>query len=539
MRARGAAALAALASLPGCARAHGFGERYDLPAPLGYFVTGAAAAVALTFIVAVVSVRRERGREAPYADAPLPSASAPPALALRGVALAAFLLVIAAGLWGDPHPAKNIAPTVVWILGWVGLSLFCAVIGNAWPLIDPWASLHCLLPRKPAPRPWPAHWGARPAVALFLVFAWLEVVDPLSSSPRHLAALLLAWTVVNVAGMAVFGREAWQRHADPLAVYFATLGRFAPLGAEDGRLVLRPWARRLVNTAPAAPAAFVIAMLATVLFDGLLGTQWWRRVDTAFTAWAPGWNDRDNVVLGTLGLAATFAQFFAAYRAACAATTLLVRDAGTSRIAERFAPTLVPIAVAYLLAHNLSYLLVQGQGVIPLMSDPFGRGWNLFGTAGYTPAIGIVDARFGWYVATIAIVGGHVISVWLAHRVALRAWPQHRRAVLGSVPLTLLMIALTAVSLAIVADPLTRFRSPDPGYTLAPTCGSARSSPSSSCASTLPTSTGPSSPFPALRAAARRSSSTSPRARPPTACPAKSRSRNRSPGSREAVRIAT
>lgn len=470
MRMRGAAAAAALAALPTAARAHAFGERYDLPAPLGYFVAGAAAAVALTFVVAAVSVRRERGREAPFADAPLPSASAPALLALRGLALAAFLLVVAAGLFGDPHPARNLAPTAVWILGWVGLSLFCAAIGNVWPLIDPWASLHCLLPRKPAARAWPERWGARPAVLLFLVFAWLEVVDPLASSPRHLALLLLGWTVVSVAGMAAFGREAWQCNADPLAVYFATLGRFAPLGAEDGRLVLRPWARRLVNTAPAAPPAFVIAMLATVLFDGLLGTQGWRRVDTAFSALAPAWNDRENVVLGTLGLGVTFAFFFAAYRAACAVTTVLVRDAGASRVAERFAPTLVPIAVAYLFAHNLSYLLVQGQGVIPLLSDPFGRGWNLFGTAGYTPAIGIVDARFGWYVATIAIVGGHVISVWLAHRVALRAWPQHRRAIRGSVPLTVLMVALTAVSLAIVADPLTRFREPDPGYTRAPAC---------------------------------------------------------------------
>ena len=478
MRARGAAALAALASLPGAARAHAFGERYDLPAPLGYFVAGAAAAVALTFVVAIVSVRRERGREAPLAVAPLPSASAPAALVVRGLALIALLLVIAAALWGDPHPARNLAPTAVWILGWVGLSLFCAVIGNVWPLVDPWASLHCLLPRQPAPRAWPARWRARPAVALVLVFAWLEVVDPLASSPRHLAALLLGWTVVNVGGMAAYGRDAWQRNADPLALYFATLGRFAPLGAEDGQLVLRPWARRLVNTPGAAPPAFVMAMLATVLFDGLLGTQWWRRVDTAFATWAPGWNDRDNVLLGSIGLLATFVAFFAAYRACCALTTVLVRDAGASRVAERFAPTLVPIAVAYLLAHNLSYLLVQGQGVIPLLSDPFGAGWNLFGTAGYTPAIGIVDARFGWYVATIAIVGGHVISVWLAHRVALRAWPQHRRAILGSLPLTVLMIALTAASLAVVADPLTRFRTPDPGYTSAPTCGTGRSCPS-------------------------------------------------------------
>lgn len=462
------AAFAALALAPSVAGAHAFGERYDLPAPLGYFVAGAAAAVALTFAAAIASVHRERAREAPLVSAPLPSGSGPLALALRGLALAVFVLVLAAGFFGEPHPARNIAPTLVWIIGWVGLSFVCAFIVDVWPAIDPWASLHCLLPRKPAPRPWPPSWGARPAVALFVVFAWLEVVDPLASRPSHLALLLAAWTVINVAGMARYGREAWQRNADPLAIYFAVLGRFAPLGVEQGQLVMRPWARRLVHAAPAAPAAFVIAMLAAALFDGLLGTQFWRRVDTAFATALPGWNDRDNVVLGTLGLALTFALFLAAYRGACAVTAWVARDSGTARVAERFAPTLVPIAVAYLLAHNLSYLLVQGQGLVALASDPFGFGWNLFGTAGHTPKIGVIDARFGWYVATISIVGGHVISVWLAHRVALRAWPQHRRAIAASVPLTVLMIGLTAVSLAIVAEPITRYRTPDPGYTRAP-----------------------------------------------------------------------
>ena len=38
-------------------------------------------------------------------------------------------------------------------------------------------------------------------------------------------------------------------------------------------------------------------------------------------------------------------------------------------------------SVAYHLAHYLSMLLVSGQFIIPLVSDPFGLGWDLFGTA--------------------------------------------------------------------------------------------------------------------------------------------------------------
>jgi hypothetical protein len=474
MRRVSGAPLAVLCCLPpSLANAHGFGERYDLPAPLGYFVAGAAATVTLSFVVAIIAVRRDRPHAPQIVSIGLPDGLRPVALAVRGLVLALFLLVIAAGLWGDAHPAKNIAPTIVWILGWVGFSLFAALVANLWPAIDPWASLHCLVDRGRAHKPWPAEWGSKPAVLLFLLFAWFEVVDPLASRPSHLALILIAWTVLNVGGMMRYGRDAWQRHADPFAIYFETLGRFAPLGLHGARVVVRPWARALVALPPTAPAAFIIAMLATVLFDGLLGTQLWRRVDTALATFAPGLNDRDNVVIGTAGLLVTIALFLTAYRIACAITAALAKGYAATRVADLFAPTLVPIAVAYLVAHNLTYLLVQGQGIVPLLSDPFGRGWNLFRTAGFTPDIGFVDARFNWYAATTAIVAGHVISVWLAHRAALRAWPTPRRAIVASLPLTVVMIGYTAVSLSVVAEPLTRYRTPDPTYSSAPEGGSA------------------------------------------------------------------
>jgi len=46
-----------------------------------------------------------------------------------------------------------------------------------------------------------------------------------------------------------------------------------------------------------------------------------------------------------------------------------------------FAHSLVPIAFAYSVAHYFSLLVLEGQGIISLISDPFGFGWDLFGTA--------------------------------------------------------------------------------------------------------------------------------------------------------------
>jgi hypothetical protein len=101
------------------------------------------------------------------------------------------------------------------------------------------------------------------------------------------------------------------------------------------------------------------------------------------------------------------------------------------QVAQDFALTLVPIAIAYHIAHYFVYLLIQGQYIVPLMSDPFGYGWDLFGTAGYRVDIAIVGARFAWYTAVVAIVCGHVVAVWLAHVRAMQVFPV-RSAALGT-----------------------------------------------------------------------------------------------------------
>jgi hypothetical protein len=138
---------------------------------------------------------------------------------------------------------------------------------------------------------------------------------------------------------------------------------------------------------------------------------------------------------------------------------------GTMVFARTYLFTLVPIAVGYNLAHNFSYLLINGQELFRLASDPFGLDWNLFGSAGRTPNVDVVDARTTWYVAIGAIVGGHVIAVWLAHVVALRSAPSRALAIRALVPLTVLMVIYTGLSLSILAEPLVRFRTPDPDYT--------------------------------------------------------------------------
>ena len=465
--------------------AHGTAERYDLPLPLAYYVVGSALVVALSFVVTAAFVYREP-RADPYPRLDLFSVERLPAplgralaAALQTLGMFALAAVIATGLFGNQHPARNLAPTLVWVAWWVGLSLFVALIANIWPALNPWRTLSRLVDRVWAPvvRTYPVWLAEWPAVGVLLAFVWIELVSPYASSPMALAVLALVYTAATLAAMRVYGREAWLAHGEAFTLVFNLLGRFAPIAlvpacahdpTSSGRtLAVRPPSAGLLGAeAPSnSVVAFLLLLLSAVLLDGLLGTAFWRAIER----WLP--SDREGMVAATLGLVGIWAVFLGAYVGACAAMAAMT-GAHTRGLAlsRRYALTLVPIAVGYAIAHNFSYLLVQVQSLVALASDPFGWGWNLFATAGFEPDVGIVDARTTWRVAITAIVIGHVMSVVLAHIIALRTEPTRRSALLGLAPLTLVMMGYTAVSLSIIADPLVRFRTPDPDYS-ALSCG--------------------------------------------------------------------
>jgi hypothetical protein len=338
-----------------------------------------------------------------------------------------------------------------------------------------------------------------PATALLLVFAWIEMLWDGNAVPANIARLALGYSALTWAGMALFGREAWLRSGEVFAVYFGLLARLAPTEvrvrdpgacaacsapacrAGPGECVncyecaeraaaarrewnLRPPAAGLLDPQPASvsTAAFVIVMLATVTFDGVRETPLWAGLLTRLARDGEPLADAAWYAAGTAGLLLAPCVFAAVIAAVCAAMARLVRadarPASAGELARLFVPTLLPIAFAYHLAHYLSYLLVAGQVVIPLASDPFGFGWDLFGTARYRVDAGLVGARFAWYVAVAAIVLGHVIAMYAAHRLALARFADPRLARRSQYPLAALMVAYTMASLWILAQPVVEPR---------------------------------------------------------------------------------
>src|SRR5262249_17109937 len=153
----------------------------------------------------------------------------------RALASGMLLLVIVAGLFGNQDPIHNIAPVMIWIIGWVGLAFLSVLLGDVWRLANPWnavfalAELCCRRVRADVvlgfTRPYPESLAAWPAFLLLVAFAWMELVwsgrnDPYGGfSFRDLAAQLGIKSTLSlrIAGTAFFRSSAVSRSPCSLA----------------------------------------------------------------------------------------------------------------------------------------------------------------------------------------------------------------------------------------------------------------------------------------------------------------------------------
>lgn len=431
--------------LPAIAQAHSISGRIDSPLPFAAYILGAAIAVAASFVIVAV------GDPRPPAEGPQPAPRIVPAwlrTTLRVVGLGAWVWIMLQAIAGGLSDA-DVAFLFLWVYGWVGLPLLCAFVGPVWSWLDPFSTLYDVIGwfgrrlgiRGVTPQPWPARLGAWPAVIVFAFVIWLELVAVVLQG-RGLSIVLIGYTVITLLGMAQFGRDAWRTNAEAFSVWFAIVGRIAPYAldgpVESGRVIRRPFARGLL-TARWTVASVVMVALGTgsIIYDGLSQTQ------TFFDLFS-----RPALPLATVLLAL--------FLGALAGIVLLVaRWTGIAAVGAG----LLPVALGYLIAHYLSFLVADGQRIIVAFSDPLQQGWDLFGTAFFEPSLDWIPASAFWGIQVGAVVVGHVVGAWAGHAVAARqrgtdhgrgraARAELRRANLrAQLPLMVLMVALTSVTL--------------------------------------------------------------------------------------------
>jgi hypothetical protein len=444
--------------------AHALGGIRDLPVPGEFFLYGGAAVLGLSFIALGALWHQPRLEEAAEGR-PLAAWAQRVLLsqALR-IVLGAFgtfvyVAVVIAAFAGRDSIDQNLAPTVVWVLFWLGFVWVSIFVGNVWSVLSPFravADAFAWLTRSLRWHPfeYPERLGCWPAALLLFAFTAMELVYPMPAEPRSLGAAIVIYSTFTWCGMLLFGRRAWLENGEAFNVYFGFFGRIAPfaVGEEDGRreVIVRPPLTGLstFRTRPGS-LAFVAVMLGSVGFDSITRTSAWQDFQAAHLTTQP---TRAFVQLGFMAGVVLFVAcaYLAAVRLARIGDEL---EPGESpSLAPYFLGSLVPIALVYSLAHYVSLVLIQGQYVLRLVSDPLGKGWDLLGTAGYAPNLTVITPNQTWYTQVVVLVTGHVLGLVLAHDRAVSLY-EGRAALRSQYAMLMLMVIYTVGGLYLLSRP--------------------------------------------------------------------------------------
>ena len=453
---------------------HGFGQRYDLPISLALYLYAAAGVVVISFVLVVLFAGDQVGAKAlQYPRRPVrwltaAARSGWPQRVGGAIGVLGLVSVVITGLFGSSNAAYNPAEYLVWIYFWAALVIFTGLVGNLWYLANPWAAIYDAVSRfiRLAPVWKLPSVGVWPAAAAYFAFACLELTSGMANRPWLVAILAMVYSCVTLAGMMLFGRDEWLEHCEAFTVLFGIVARFGPVEAERdesgriARVYLRPWGVGLLRPSPTGWdwVVFVILMLSTLAFDGILSTPAWQDFTVALQpVWLP-MGALGFFFVRTLGLLLLSVAFLLVFITFMELVVYLgKRTVDLKSTISAFALTLVPIALVYNVAHNYSYLVVQSQGLIPLLNDPLAKGWHLWpAVASFKPSFALAQASTVWYAQVVLIVIGHVIAVYLAHLRAGERFRTAQRALLSQYPMLLLMVLYTMTSLWILAQPITR-----------------------------------------------------------------------------------
>ena len=464
-----AAALTAALLSPAPAAAHGLVGRTDLPIPDWLFTWGAVAVLVVSFVALAAAWPTPKLQEPP--SRPLPRGlsrvllSRPVEIVCGVIGVALFALVVYSGLAGEQSVAANWAPTFVYVGFWLGLVPLSLLFGDVFRAFNPWRAVGRAVgwvvaqfsSETPEALPYPRRLGYWPAAAGLLAFGYLELVSASGDDPSAVAIGALVYAACMFIGMALFGVEGWSSRGDGFGVYFNLFARMSPVAREGDRIVLRPPLGGLPswNAGPGS-VALLSVMIGVVSFDGLSAGKPFNDLIGDVIPWL-----REDIGLGApQALEATYFAGMLLAIGACAAFYLLGmkgaqgvdRSKSTKDLSRGFAHTLVPIALAYVGAHYVSLLLLQGQALAFLASDPLGHGSNLFGTADQAIDYTFLGAETFWYLQVGFVVLGHVAALTLAHDKALAVYRDARLAVRSQYYLLAVMVGFTTLALWLLAQ---------------------------------------------------------------------------------------
>jgi hypothetical protein len=440
--------------------AHGLVQRSTLPIPQWLFGWGAAIVLCVSFVALAALWPRPRLEHTEWSPLPGRLGHALGSRAVEAVSgvigVAVLGLVLLCGWTGPDTPLDNFAPTFVFIIFWVGLVFASVLFGDVFRAFNPWRAIGRVVFRERALRPYPEWLGRWPAAIGLLAFTWIELGSGWGEEPATLATAVAGYTVLTLIFMGVYGVEPWTRTGETFSVYFNLFSRLSIFETRDHVVGTRPFLAGLPRLDPVpGTVAMVVVMIGSVTFDGLSQGQLWKnlavRLNDGFHTLGFSFETTPKLV-AAVGLAIGVSIAGGFYALGIEGARTVGGDLDAERLRRAFAHSLVPIAMVYVAAHYLTFLLFEGQSIFYLASDPLGRGWDLFGTAGAAIDYGLLSQNASWYLEVGFVVLGHVAALVLAHDRALAIYPDAKLAVRSQYWMLAIMVGFTSLALWLLSQ---------------------------------------------------------------------------------------
>jgi hypothetical protein len=454
--------------------AHALVSRKDLPIPAWLFAWAASIVLIASFFALSAAWRKpqfEDERRRPLGERFSAALTSMPVQVLCGTISVLLLgFAIYAGLHGTEAPDRNFALTFLFVTCWLGFPFFSAFLGDIFRPFNPWravgraagSAFETIAGQRAAHLPYPERLGRWPAAIGLLATVWLEVVYGASGgiavglSPHAAGLGALLYSVYTLVMMAVFGTQVWCERGEIFSVYFGMFGRLGVFGSGEGRLYRRRSLSATTNWASIpGSAAVVIASIASTSFDGAQDGAFKAGIENLFEWFADRGMELTSALrlTDTIFMLLTFAGVGLIYQLGVRGMRTVPGAPSFRQLRTGFAHTLIPIALAYLVAHYFSLFFFQEQAQFTyILSDPLGTGHtDLFGTANGLVDYKVLTANMIWYAQVAALVIGHVIGLMLAHDRALVYWPDYRKATASQYWMLAVMVAFTCFGLYLLS----------------------------------------------------------------------------------------
>ncbi|MFA4935040.1 MAG: 4Fe-4S binding protein [Candidatus Methanoperedens sp.] len=359
-----------------------------------------------------------------------------------------LVLVVFAGFFGIQNSNKSLATISIWVIWWSFLIISLALFGRLWCLMCPFGAIGDWVQRRTfykkvndtfsLNRKLPDKFrNLSLAAVFFLVITWADFQFNLVNSPLFTAYFIVALLGLVVIISILFERRSFCRYVCPVTGLIGLYSMFAPFelrakeketcktckekycisGNEKGYACpvfeypgtmdknahcilctecvktchksnisfnLRSFAGELLTLTKTRmdEALFILVLLGVTVFQTLIMIRPWAGFTRDFMSYTGASYDSVRFILFIT--AAVFPILI--YSIAIGISKLLIPKGSFKDIFTAFAYSLIPLGLMMHLSHNLRHLLEEGAGIIPVLSDPFGFGWDLFGTSGYMPA---------------------------------------------------------------------------------------------------------------------------------------------------------